>query len=83
MLSEHLPNCFRLSLNNSLIEVFTHEEMLREIEKINKANEQIDNFLSGNISKDDFLSFIEQYTPVDQYIQNVDDNLASWIGNWD
>lgn len=80
MLSEHLSNCFRLSLNNSLIEVFSHEEMLREIEKINAANVQIDNFLAGNISDDDFLSFVEQYTPIDQYIENVESNLTSWVG---
>lgn len=82
MLSEHLSNCFRLSLNASLIQVCSSEEMLPELEKINQANIQLDAFLSGEINEDDFLSFIEQYTPIDTYIENANANLASWVGEW-
>ena len=82
MLGEHLANCFRLSLDDSLIQVCSHEEMLTELEKINQANVQLDAFLSGEIEEDDLLSFIEQYTPIDTYIQNTNANLASWVGDW-
>lgn len=82
MLSEHLANCFRLSLDNSLIQICSHEEMLAEMEKINQANAQLDAFLNGTIEEDDFLSFIEQYTPIDSYIENTNANLASWVGEW-
>lgn len=82
MLSEHLANCFRLSLNDSLIQVYSHEEMLAELEKINQANARLDAFLAGTIDEDDLLSFIEQYTPIDTYIQNTNANLASWVGDW-
>lgn len=56
--------------------------MLAEIEKINQANAQLDAFLAGTIEEDDFLSFIEQYTPIDAYIENTNANLASWVGDW-
>lgn len=82
MLSEHLGNCFRLGLDDFLIQICSQEEMLAEIEKINQANAQLDAFLSGTIEEDDFLSFIEQYTPIDAYIENTNANLASWIGEW-
>jgi hypothetical protein len=82
MLSDHLANCFRLGLNNSLIQVCSQEEMLAEIEKINQANAKLDAFLSGEIEEDDLLSFMEQYVPIDEYIENTNANLTSWVGDW-
>lgn len=80
-LSEDLENCFRLTLDNSLIQVCSQEELLKELEIINQANERLDRFLKGELTDDDFLSFIEQYTPIDSYIANVESNLTSWVGD--
>lgn len=82
MLREDLENCFRLTLNDSIIQICSHEEMLEQIEIINQANNQLDAFLAGELDEDDFLSFIEQYTPIDAYIENTNANLASWVGEW-
>lgn len=82
MLSDHLANCFRLSLDSSLIKICSQEEMLAQLEVINQANAQLDAFLAGTCNEDDFLSFVEQYTPIDEYIQNTNANLASWVGDW-
>lgn len=56
--------------------------MLAEIEKINQANAKLDAFLSGEIEEDDLLSFMEQYVPIDEYIENTNANLTSWVGDW-
>lgn len=81
MLGEDLENCFRLSLDNSLIQICTPEELAEELKVINEANERLDQFLKGELTDDDFLSFIEQYTPIDEYIENVESNLTSWVGD--
>lgn len=82
MLREDLENCFRLTLDDSIIQVCSYEEMLEHLEIINQANNQLDAFLAGELEEDDFLSFIEQYTPIDNYIENTNANLASWVGEW-
>lgn len=82
MISDHLANCFRLGLDESLIQIYSQKEMLSEIEKINQANTQLEAFLAGTIEEDDLLSFVEQYTPIDTYIQNTNANLTSWVGDW-
>lgn len=84
-LKEHIGNCFLLTVPSELIHLATYEELLQEIEKTTQANAQVDRFLSGEIDDYELIEFMEQYVQPDTYIENVNGNLESWIGDrgWD
>lgn len=77
---EHIENCFLLTVPCELIHLASYDELLQEIEKTTQANVQVDRFLNGEIDDYELIEFMEQYVQPDTYIENVNGNLESWVG---
>lgn len=75
---EVIENCFLLSVPSDIVTIATPQELEDLIIQTNKANAMVSRFLNGELEDYELLEYIEQYTPIDQYCENLNDNLESW-----
>lgn len=76
-----IENCFLLTVPSSLITIATYDELLQEIEKTTRANAMVTRFLDGELDDYELLEYMEQFTPIDLYLDNLNENLESHLND--